>query len=124
MLRVRLLAYRKVPTGKAHLEYRYRYVEPAKSVDWREAGIIGPIKNQHVNNSACGCCWSFATIATVESINALATGKLEVLSEQQLIDCDQAGWLSSTSTQKQDSVRAGLGCTVNDYNGYQLGAFS
>lgn len=60
-------------------------------MDWRTKGVVGPIKNQHVNGSKCGCCWSFATIATVESMNALATGKMEILSEQQLIGCDQAG---------------------------------
>ena len=52
---------------------------------------MGPIKNQHVNGSKCGCCWSFATIAVVESINAMATGQMDVLSEQQLIDCDRSG---------------------------------
>lgn len=81
--------------GKANLLYRYRYVEPEESVDWRKAGVVGPIKNQHVNGSKCGCCWSFATIGVVESINALATGKMEVLSEQQLIACDKKGMTSA-----------------------------
>lgn len=44
-----------------------------------------------VNGSKCGCCWSFATVGVVESINALATGQMDVLSEQQLIACDKKG---------------------------------
>jgi hypothetical protein len=66
-------------------------VVPKESVDWRAEGVVGPIKNQHVNGSKCGCCWSFATVGVVESINALATGHLDVLSEQQLIACDMKG---------------------------------
>lgn len=77
--------------GKANLLYRYRYVVPEKSVDWRQAEVVGPIKNQHVNGSKCGCCWSFATIGVVESINAMATGQMQALSEQQLIACDKKG---------------------------------
>ena len=52
---------------------------------------MGPVKNQHVNGSACGCCWTFATTGVVECIVAMATGKPISLSEQQLIDCDRAG---------------------------------
>lgn len=37
------------------------------------------------------CSWAFATIGVVESINAMATGEMVSLSEQQLLDCDHAG---------------------------------
>ena len=75
--------------GKA--PYRYENVTLPKAVDWTTKGIVGPVKNQHVNGSACGCCWTFATTGVVECIVAMATGKPISLSEQQLIDCDRAG---------------------------------
>ncbi|KAK9832110.1 hypothetical protein WJX81_008029 [Elliptochloris bilobata] len=76
--------------GKRKAEkYRYEHVQPPAAVDWRPKEIIGPVKDQHVNGSACGCCWAFATIGTAECMVAMATGKVLSLSEQQLIDCDR-----------------------------------
>eukprot|EP00127_Corallochytrium_limacisporum_P001012 Clim_evm11s34 gene=Clim_evmTU11s34 len=56
---------------------------PPKHFDWREEGIIGPIKEQGV----CGGCWAFGATATLEAHWARYTGKIAKLSEQQLIDC-------------------------------------
>ena len=67
--------------------YRYEHVQPPASVDWRPKNIIGPIKDQHVNGSACGCCWAFATIGTAECMVAMATGEVLSLSEQQVRPC-------------------------------------
>jgi hypothetical protein len=39
--------------------FPYSHVVPPASVDWREKGIVTPVKNQHVNNSKCGCCFAF-----------------------------------------------------------------
>jgi hypothetical protein len=78
--------------AKQHQEpYRYEHITPPKAVDWRAKGIVGPIKDQHVNGSTCGCCWTFATTGVAECVIAMATGKVIALSEQQLIDCDRAG---------------------------------
>jgi len=54
------------------------------SIDWRDKGVVNEIKDQ----GQCGSCWSFSTIASVESAVAIKTGILNVLSEQELVDCD------------------------------------
>ena len=62
------------------------------SVDWSTEGVLGPVKNQHINGTPCGCCWAFATTGVVEGAVGVAAGKTPPsLSEQQLIDCDRGG---------------------------------
>ncbi|KAK4487627.1 hypothetical protein RD792_005721 [Penstemon davidsonii] len=54
-----------------------------ESRDWREIGIVSPVKNQ----GHCGSCWTFSTTGALEAAYAQAFGKGISLSEQQLVDC-------------------------------------
>ncbi|XP_031130221.1 ervatamin-B-like [Ipomoea triloba] len=59
-------------------------VDAPNSVNWIERGAVTAIRNQH----RCGACWAFSTVAAVEGITQIKTGRLVPLSEQQLVDCD------------------------------------
>lgn len=53
------------------------------SFDWRDKGVVSPVKNQ----GSCGSCWTFSTVGALESHFLLKYGQFRNLSEQQLVDC-------------------------------------
>ena len=92
-------------------------------VDWRlkttmvPNGAVTAVKNQ----GQCGACWAFSATGTMEGAHAIETGNLISLSEQQLIDCSQAGscfgglahyWASFTMSYV---LKHGI-CSESDYS--------
>jgi len=67
------------------------------SLDWRQYGMVTPVKNQ----GGCGSCWAFAAIAALEGRHMYTARQLVSLSEQNLIDCDTqdgacgGGWMGT-----------------------------
>lgn len=88
-------------------------VRVPQAVDWRKRGIVSPVKDQR----SCGGCWAFSATGSIEGANALYTGELVVLSEQELIDCEltddgcEGGWMDDAF---EFVVQHGLD-TENDY---------
>mmetsp|Transcript_119649 Transcript_119649/g.290388 ORF Transcript_119649/g.290388 Transcript_119649/m.290388 type:complete len:378 (-) Transcript_119649:193-1326(-) len=56
----------------------------ASSLDWRDKGVVTPVKDQ----GQCGSCWAFSATESIESANAMAGHSLDELAPQQIVDCD------------------------------------
>jgi C1A family cysteine protease len=54
-------------------------------IDWRQHGLVTPVKNQ----GACGSCWAFSAVGSLEGAYAKAFGMLESFSELQLVECNK-----------------------------------
>ncbi|XP_059497478.1 cathepsin F-like [Stegostoma tigrinum] len=71
---------------EVHLDDRVQNLP--ESQDWRKKDSVTPIKNQ---GESCKACWAFATVANIESQWAIKNKELISLSDQEVLDCTNAG---------------------------------
>jgi len=87
--------------------------DPPASIDWVAKGGVTPVKNQ----GSCGSCWSFSTTGALEGAIFAATGKLQSLSEENLVECDNEdhGCRGGNPMLAYDYVKANGLCAETDY---------
>jgi cathepsin L len=78
-----MLGYRESPHYTKIEEKKNAVKDVPDSIDWRDSGVVNPIKDQ----AQCGSCWAFSAIQAMESAWAIKHSKLLSLSEQNLVDC-------------------------------------
>merc|ERR1712232_707878 len=70
--------------GQSSPEPFTKLTDVADSVDWVAKGAVTPVKNQQ----SCGSCWTFSSTGSLEGAFFVATGKLQSLSEEDLVQCN------------------------------------
>jgi len=88
--------------------------ERASSIDWVAMNGVTPVKDQ----GQCGSCWAFSTMASVESVHRINTGKIVSLAEQQLVDCNtenNSGCSGGSATSALEWLEDNTACTTSSY---------
>ena len=89
--------------------------------DWREEYDLTQIRDQE----SCGSCWAFATVAPLESIIKINTGRDVDLSEQWLVSCNKnkwdcyGGWWAHDYHYNKEGKCGGIGAVLEIFFRYQ-----
>lgn len=84
----------------------------AGSINWVAKGGVTPVKNQ----GGCGSCWAFSTMAGIESVHKIHTGKTVNLAEQQLVDCSQYSCAGGNVGPALNYLKDHSPCTTASYH--------
>ena len=89
---------------------------PPAAWDWSDKGAVGPVKDQ----GRCEGCWAFAATGALEGLAKIANGKLQSLSEEQLLACSSsdgnAGCMGGNAVNAFRWVAQKGICTEASYN--------
>jgi C1A family cysteine protease len=83
---VKYTGFKRSKRTRPQIEAPKKVGKNPTSIDWRDQGLVTPVKNQ-LN---CGSCYAFATTGLLEASWKVKTGNLISFSEQQLNDCSQS----------------------------------
>jgi hypothetical protein len=106
---------------KSEIKYKKKQNKLSiRSIDWREKGVVNPVKLQ----GSCGSCWAFGAISAIESQVAIKFGFLPNLSEQNLADCvyDRNGCHGGSAATAFDYIKKNGG--IDTQEGYPYTSFN
>jgi len=83
-------------------------------LDWRTQGAVTPVKDQ---GETCDSSWAFSATGVLEGWNAITTGKLKSLSEQELLDCVKVPFVDGCNAKEAKAVLLYTGLLYAMQNG-------
>jgi len=112
-----LYSKNEIIRGKA-LFQGFNFPTGPSRVDWREAGIVTPVRDQTYE---CSSCWAHVTVDALSAQWKLKTGKLLKFSEQNLIDCNRNDYSGNYGCRVSHAIHdrvQSVQCSVSRVEGF------